>query len=51
MVKVKGTGEEIAALLRDLSAKYPADLIMALDLGEWVFIRDGIEIQLIIEEE
>lgn len=51
MIDVKGTAEEIEALLKDIAPSYPASLIKHLDPGLWLFYRNEVGINLTIEED
>lgn len=50
MVEVRGTADEIADLVADLSHDYPAHILRDLDKGECHFTRSGIDVKLKIEE-
>ena len=51
MIKVKGTAKEIARLLADIAPEYPYELISHLDVGRWVFSREGWLAEITITQE
>ena len=48
MIDVKGTPEEISALVASLSDKYPAGILLDLEPAEWHFRRAGIDVRLTV---
>lgn len=50
MIELKGTRSEIAKAVKAIAPEYPVGLIEHLDPGEWLFILNGIDTKVLIEE-
>ena len=48
---IKGGKQELKDIIRYFNQSYPEHVIDNLACGEWFFVLNGVEIQLVIEEE
>lgn len=52
MIEVRGSREEIYKAVKGIAPKYPASLIRHLELGEWHFILNEIDVLVeVVENE
>ena len=51
MIELKGTRNQIADVIKGISATYPVDIITHLDSGEWHFIVNGVDVRVWIEDD
>lgn len=51
MVELRGKRREIALAVKGITPEWPVQLIEQLEPGEWLFVLNGVDTLVIIEDE